>query len=114
MSGRTSVTAYIANKIIALRRSVNWSQSELARQAGITIAAINLLKKGDRMPALASAIKLADVFRITVSELIGNTETSPSSNKEANLFFIKFGNIKSLSKSDQRMIHALVDRLNNY
>ena len=102
-------TQYIANKIIELRNSVGWSQSELSRKAGVTSAAISQLEKGNRMPSLIVIRKLAEAFNVSVSELTG--DSTSSSNDEAQIFFRKFGELKNLSEADQKMIQSIIKRL---
>lgn len=109
MSSKSNRTGYIANKIIALRNSVSWSQSELARRAGVTSAAISQIEKGDRMPSLIVLRKLAEAFNVSVSELTGDARSS--SNDEARIFFRKFGDLKNLSEADQQIIQSIIQRL---
>lgn len=109
MSSKSNRTEYIANKIIELRDSVSWSQSELARKAGVTSAAISQIEKGDRMPSLIVLRKLAEAFNVPVSELTG--DSTSSSNDEAKIFFRKFGDLKNLSETDQQMIQSIIKRL---
>lgn len=112
MNDRSKRSAYISKKIIALRESAGWSQAELARQAGITSAAISQIEKGDRLPSLIVCQKLAEAFNVSVAEL---TEDSPLSseeiNNEAQVFFRKFGDINYLSKTDQEILHIMINRL---
>lgn len=109
MTSNLVKTQYIANKIIELRDSVNWSQSELARKSGVTGAAISQIEKGDRMPSLIVLRKLAEAFNVSVSELTG--DSTSSSNDEAQIFFRKFGDLKNLSEADQKMIQSIISRL---
>jgi transcriptional regulator with XRE-family HTH domain len=51
---RSKQSAYISKKIRILRKSVNWSQSELARQINISSAAISQIEKGNRLPSLSA------------------------------------------------------------
>lgn len=112
---KSNQTKFIANKIIELRESVGWSQSELARQAEVTSAAISQIEKGDRMPSLIVIRKLADALNVSVSELTGDSPISSKSiNEEAQVFFRKFGSIKKLSEEDQRLILLIVNRLIYY
>jgi len=107
-------TKYISNKIIELRGSIGWSQSELARQTGITSAAISKIEKGDRMPSLVVIRKFAEAFNVSVSDLTGDsTSSSKEISGEAQIFFRKFGDIKNLSDADQKMIQSIVKRLKN-
>lgn len=112
MNDKTKRTKYIASKIIELRESVGWSQSELARQTGVTSAAISQIEKGDRMPSLIVLRKLSDAFNVPLTEFTNDSPTlSAEVNKEAQVFFRKFGDIKNLSDADQEMIQSLVKRL---
>ena len=111
---RLKKSAYIAKKIKTLRKSVGWSQSELARQAGITSSAINLIEKGDRIPSLIVSRKIAESLNISVAELTGDElPSSTELNDDAQAFFRKYGDIKNLSKKDQEMIQSIVARLKN-
>jgi len=112
MSDKKANSELIAAKIKALRGSVGWSQSELARQAGVTSAAISQLEKGGRIPSLVVSRKLASALNVSVSELTG--EEIPSSidlNSEAQVFFREFGDISNLNEQDQEMIKGIVERM---
>jgi transcriptional regulator with XRE-family HTH domain len=112
MSEKKAKAAYIANKIKELRNSANWSQSELARQSGVTSAAISQLEKGDRIPSLVVSRKLAEALRVSVNELTGDDGPSSSEiNDAAQVFFREYGDISNLSKQDQEMIKVLVKRM---
>ncbi len=67
-------TQYIADKIIELRKSVGWSQSELARKSCVTSGAISLIEKGDRMPSIAVLRKLANALNVFASDITGDTD----------------------------------------
>jgi len=102
----------IAKKIKDLRVSVDWSQSELARQAGVTSAAVSQLEKGDRIPSLVVSRKLASALKVSVSELTcDETASSTELNSEAQLFFREFGNISKLSGHDQELIKGIVNSM---
>lgn len=102
----------IAKKIKELRTSVGWSQSELARQAGVTSAAISQLEKGNRIPSLVVSRKLASVLRVSVNELTGDEILSSIElNTTAQLFFREFGDIIKLSDHDQQLIKGLVNSM---
>lgn len=104
----------IANKIINLRTSVKWSQSELSRRSGVTSAAISQIEKGYRMPSLLVIRKLAEALNVSVSELTGDISySSEEINDKAQIFFRKFGSIEKLSEEDQEIIQSLIQRLKN-
>lgn len=111
MNDRSKRSAYISKKIKTLRKSVNWSQSDLARQAGVTSAAISLIEKGKRLPSLTVCRKLAEAFNVSIAELTGDTTLSTNQiNNEAQAFYRKYGDISKLSEIDQKLLQAIIDR----
>jgi len=96
---------YIANKIIALRRSVYWSQAELARQAGVSIPTLCIIEKADRMPSLTNSIKLAKALRVPLSDLINDSPSLPNE-EEAEIFFRKWKKLNELNSCEQQMISS--------
>jgi XRE family transcriptional regulator, regulator of sulfur utilization len=109
MADKKAKSQLISNNIKMLRGAVGWSQSELARNADVTSAAISQIEKGDRMPSLVVIRKLADALRVSVNELTGdNAPSSNEINSEAQAFFRKFGDIEELSAHDQKLIKEII------
>lgn len=109
MKDKKAEAAFISKKIKALRESVGWSQSELARQAGVTSAAISQLEKGDRVPSLVVSRKLASALKVSVNELTGDDAPSTEEiNTKAQVFFREFGDISKLTENDQQLIKQIV------
>lgn len=52
------------------RRARGLSQAQLAAKAGLTQAAVSELERGYRAPSLRTVAKLAEVLRVSVSDLI--------------------------------------------
>lgn len=97
-----------------MRKSTGWTQSELGSKAGVTGAAISQIEKGDRLPSLIVSRKLAEALDISVEEFTGDISPSSSDkNNEDQIFLRKFGDIKTLSESDQALIKKIVGRLKN-
>lgn len=103
----------IAENIIRLREKANWSQSELARQAGITNAAISMIEKGNRNPALLTAIKIADAFKMKLDDLCTHDSPNNIYNSYAKIFYLKYSVIDTLDEKDQNFILKIANRLNN-
>ncbi len=62
--------AEIRNKVRALRFAYNeLTQSELAKQVGVTRQTIIALEAGKYVPSLALALRIAKVFGQTVDEI---------------------------------------------
>lgn len=95
------------NEIKNIRESLGWSQSELARRAGVTSAAISKIESGTS-PSYEVLIKLSKALGVSVSALTG--EESVKMTEKEN-FFVKFGDIRKLKKSDQDFVLLITKRL---
>jgi len=106
------LAGYLSKKIIKLRKSVGWSQSELARKTGVTSAAINLIEKGNRIPSLIVCQKIAEALNVSIAELTGRQiPSSTDLNLTAQNFFRRYKDIVKLSLKDQKIIRSLIVRL---
>ncbi|MBZ4687319.1 MAG: Helix-turn-helix domain protein [Clostridiales bacterium] len=64
----------IANRIKELRKSKNLTQIELAKQIGMSRAALSLYEIGKREPDSKTINKLADFFNVSTDYLLGRTD----------------------------------------
>ena len=110
MKQNTQSIKHIANKIKELREECDWSQSRLAKEAGITASAISMIESGQRAPSLVVIRKISDALKVSVSELTGEASQEEAS-QNAQAFFIQFGALKDLDETDQQMILELARRL---
>jgi putative transcriptional regulator len=62
-------TDLLLNKIHDARKSRGWTQEELAARANVTRQTIIAIEKGNYVPSLTLAIKLAKVFKVRVEEI---------------------------------------------
>ena len=53
------------------REVAKLSQEEVAKRTGLTQAAISRWEDGLRIPNIESCIKLADVYEVSLDELVG-------------------------------------------
>ena len=53
------------------REAAGYTQSQLGEMAGLTQAAISRIERGDGNPSLPSAVKLADILSIPLTDLLG-------------------------------------------
>lgn len=70
----------LADKIRSLRKAKGFSQEQMARKLHITQGAISQWENGITVPAADQLVTLAEVFEITVDELLGR---DPGTKKEA-------------------------------
>ena len=57
--------------ISTLRRGADMTQSELADRLNLTRQAVSRYEKGDSFPDISVLVKIAEIFGITIDELIG-------------------------------------------
>ena len=62
----------LAKNIKKLRKKHHLSQEQLAQKAGITYSTLIKIESGNnKNPTLETLTKLADVFKISIDELVG-------------------------------------------
>lgn len=60
------------SKIIAdLRKQKDWSQTELANNSGVSREMIGKYERGDAVPSIDAAKKIADAFEVSMDYLVG-------------------------------------------
>lgn len=64
----------LAENIQRFRRRMNISQEELAEKCEVSRQAVTKWETGESVPALEKIILLADIFDISVDELVGRIE----------------------------------------
>jgi transcriptional regulator with XRE-family HTH domain len=103
---------HIAKRIKKLRKAVGWSQSELARKAGLTPAAICSIERIDnRMPKFETIKKIASALQVG-QEMLTN-ETIIINESEKDKFYREWSILTLLVESDIKIIKNLAERLND-
>ena len=75
MEGEKSME--IGNKILELRKKENLSQEELAEKVGVARQTISKWELGETAPDIKQSKQLADIFNVSVDELVdGNNESA--------------------------------------
>jgi transcriptional regulator with XRE-family HTH domain len=72
MARRHLTRQEFAKRIYTLRLAKGWSQSELARQAGLNRDAVSNYARGNNMPDPANLKKLAKALGVEASDLLPN------------------------------------------
>jgi putative transcriptional regulator len=68
---RISMLETIQNKVGALRQERGMTQEELASLVGVTRQTIIALEKGNYVPSVLLALKIARVFKVEVEKMFG-------------------------------------------
>ena len=63
-----------SEKLASLRRERGMTQADLAARLGISKSAVSMYERGNREPELDLLQKMADLFRVSVSSLLGREE----------------------------------------
>lgn len=66
----------------ATRKTLNYTQEDLAQKLGVSKVAICWYESGDRTPSLENFVKLADILNLTLDELIGREVTVVAEDEE--------------------------------
>lgn len=66
----------IADRIKSLREKTNRTQSELAKQLGITRSSVNAWEMGISVPSTQYIVELARIFHVSTDYLLGVNTTS--------------------------------------
>ena len=82
---RKALSMEIAQRLADMRREKGFSQEELANQLGLSRQAISKWERGESAPDMANLIALADLYDVTLDELIrGEAPASQTAEAETN------------------------------
>lgn len=79
---------YLSFKIQELRRENNFSQEDLANKIGVSRQAISKWERNEGLPDLYNIKKLAEVFNVSVDELLEEKKYNSNENKSNKLSLI--------------------------
>lgn len=96
--------ANIGKRIFHLRKSLNLTQKELAKKAGITEATLSRYENNRRKPKAEVVKKIAEVLGCTTDYLLGQSD-----NKVSNINSDKKGNFQS-KKMEEKITKILIDK----
>lgn len=66
----------IGQRIIALRKENNWSQSDLAKKIGVSRVIVGKYERNEASPSIDIAKKIADAFGVTLDYLVGEGQNA--------------------------------------
>lgn len=94
------------SKIIAdLRKDRNWSQSDLANKTGISQVMVGKYERGDAIPSIEVAKKIADSFEVSLDYLVGEGQNVSFDKKT----IARIQEIQNLDAETQRILFNLID-----
>ena len=88
----------VSDRIRLLRERRGLTQSELAKQLGITRSSVNAWEQGISVPSTPYIVELAAIFKISTDYLLGVESTASI-------------NVSGLTDEDIELAHSLIERL---
>lgn len=98
-----------AKRLVALRKEHKWSQPELGKRIGTSGAIIGRYERGEMLPSIEVARKLADALGVTVDFLLN--ESGLSSSLQDRAMLERWDALNSLPQADKNWILVVVDAL---
>jgi transcriptional regulator with XRE-family HTH domain len=95
----------IANMIADLRKKKGWSQTELATGSGVSREMIGKYERGEAVPSIEAAKKIADAFEVSLDYLVGEGINSKFDKKTVK----RLPDIEKLEAGVKEHVFALLD-----
>lgn len=93
-------------KILAdLRKQKDWSQIDLAKESGVSREMIGKYERGEAVPSIEAAKKIADAFEVSLDYLVGEGVHASYDKKTVK----RLQDIEKLNASDKEHLFALMD-----
>ena len=88
----------VADRIRVLREQKGFTQTDLAKQLGITRSSVNAWEQGISVPSTQYIVELAQIFKVSTDYLlcVGNTATV---------------SVAGLTQKDIELVHSVVSHL---
>ena len=88
----------IAERIRELRESKKYTQSELAKELGITRSSVNAWEMGISVPSTQYIVELAQIFHVSTDYLVGVTNSAAL-------------NVEGLDDDDINIVYQIIEHL---
>lgn len=95
-------------KITKLKKLKKMSQVELAEKTGISRDAISKYERGDVMPSIEYAKRIADILGVSLDYLVSESDKEEALDNEA---VKRIKEIQILPKDDKEKIYSVIDAL---
>lgn len=115
MSRPQSPSSPFAERLIALRKARNMTQTDLADAINSTQRAVSHYESVADYPPAGVLVALARVLGVTTDELLGAKSLpridSPTANPEARRYWRRFQRLMDLPEKDQRAVFRMLDTM---
>ena len=91
--------------ITELRKAKNWSQTDLANKSSVSREMIGKYERGEAMPSIEAAKKIADAFEVSLDYLVGEGINSKFDKKTLK----RIQDLELLEESKKNVLFDLMD-----
>lgn len=95
----------IGSKIIQLRKKLNWSQTELAKNIGVSRTIVGNYERNENTPSIEVLLKMAKAFNVSVDFLIGEGEVA----NYDKAVLQRINDIEKLDNNTKNILFNLID-----
>ena len=100
----------LAERLKELRKAKEWSQQQLATEAGVHYTHIGRYERGQAVPATETLRKLAEAFGVSLDFLVdGSTDEVAKATFEDRDLLRQFKELQTLGEEDKRIVKTLID-----
>lgn len=103
----------IGERIKNLRINLKMTQTELAKNAGLTSAAISQFEAGIRKPSFDALSKLANAFNVSTDFLLGKKEEDQQEINISKEYIEMIQNIMNFSEENRKLMFELYEFVKN-
>jgi len=109
MDGSETLKTRFGKRVLELRKARGWKQAELGNQLGTSGVVVGRYERGEMMPSIEVAQKMAQVFGVTVDSLVGEHQ-APKLLTHADMIE-RLSTLDRLPEEDRDRILYVVDSL---
>lgn len=95
----------ISKRIGDIRKEKDWSQTDLANKSGVSREMIGKYERGEAVPSIEAAKKIADACEVSLDYLVG--EGSNSTFDKATVKRLQ--DVQKLSSEEKSHVYAMLD-----
>jgi len=97
----------LADRITALRKQKEMSQTDLAKAAGVSREIIGRYERGEALPSIEVAKKIADTFAVSLDYLVGEGINAAFDKKSLS----RLQDIEKLDADTKEKIYFVIDNI---
>ncbi|MBC6427306.1 MAG: helix-turn-helix transcriptional regulator [Ekhidna sp.] len=94
----------LGSRITELRKTKNWSQSQLAKNIEVSREIVGRYERNDAVPSIEVAKRLANALDVSLDYLVGNAEKKLDKTTRK-----KIQEINKLDADDKKMVYTFLD-----